>query len=390
MDWSDYHISDRTLLAMDRTVAFWKRQMSDQIIVCFAGPGARRSNELPHMATSDEAVSEKNPPLFEDFARMLALDESNIGPRPVCNEEIYDDTIGIPTLMPELPFGNGIMGAIFGARLHVASSKVHTMTFNDPVITRWDQVSGLSFDEGNEWVGKVLSCLRYYVEHASKPFAIRQFVLYEGANFIVSMRGTTQAFFDLADRPPELWQLYEIGCEAGIRFFEAKSQVIREHNERVLGHPEYAALAPLHAIPWLDTDAYALCSPKVFEEIGFEFKQKVLDHFQGSELYIHGLGRHIVPIAGRLRNLTQLSLFDDPNCPTYFSRCREYRAQTYDIPLSIACDLRELLEGLADQSLPGGVLYTVHVPTSVAPIELNRVMERVRAYRAGELSGRAR
>jgi hypothetical protein len=381
---------DGTRAAMDRTVAFWKRQMSDQILVRFAGAGARRSNEPAHMVAPDEAVAEGNPPRFADVPRLLRDYESSLKPGPSLEDALYDDSPGVPVIMPEVEFGNGIMGAIFGAKLHIASSKVHTTTFNEPVVTDWDQVAGLRFDENNEWVQRVLSCLRYFVAHASKPFAIRQFLVYEGANFIVSMRGTTQAFFDLADRPPELRQLYELGFTAGIRFFEMKRQVIQEHNEKVLRHPAYAALAPLHAMPWLDTDAYALCSRRVFEEIGFEFKQKILDHFGGGEMYVHGLGRRIVPAAGRLNHLTQLSLYDDPKCDPYFNHRCEIRSQTYDIPLSIACTLKELVDGLAERTLPGGVAYGVHVPSGVSSTELNHLMDRVRVYRAGKWSGRSR
>jgi hypothetical protein len=93
-------------------------------------------------------------------------------------------------------------------------------------------------------------------------------------------------------------------------------------------------------------------------------------------------------VAGRLNHLTQLSLYDDPKCDPYFNHRCEVRSQTYDIPLSIACDLKELVQGLEERSLPGGVAYGVHVPAGVPPVELNHLMDRVRAYRAGRLAAR--
>ncbi|MBI2942482.1 MAG: hypothetical protein HYY04_18795 [Chloroflexi bacterium] len=382
-------ISERTRLARERLLAFWQRQMSDQILVEFSAPGARRSNELPEEVLDDQRIAEGCPPLFEDIPRLLRDLEAGIGPAPTPDDEIWDDSLGIKVAVPEFQFNCGVVGAMLGGRLHVASSATHTMTFNDPVVTDWVQLDGLALDESerNVWLQRVLGCVRYFVEHASKPFVIRPFLVYEGANFVVSMRGTTQAFFDLGDRPPQLRDLYELGYRTGARLLELKQSIVRPHNERILGHKLFADTAPIHAVPWLDTDAYSLCSPRVFAEIGLEFKQRIVDHFGGGMMHIHGLGQHIVPIAGRLKRLTYLSLYDDPNCVPYFDRRIEFRAVTHDTPLTIGCTLKDLVTGLADRTLPGGVKYTAYVPQGVTVRELNGVMERVRAYRVGRLAG---
>jgi hypothetical protein len=364
--------------------------------VQFIGPGARRSNDLLHRATADETIGDGHPPLFEDVPAMLDGFESglersferSLPPTSELGEQVHDDGVHVPVATPELQFGHAMAALMFGGKLQVAASATHTLTWNDPVVTDWDQVGGLVFDEDNDWVQRTLGCLDYFVKHASKPFAIQQFQVIEGANFVVSMRGTTQAFYDLGEQPAGLRNLYELGYRSGVRLFQLRRGVIKEHNERVLGHQAFADLSYLHSVPWLDTDAYALCSPRVFGGLGAEYKQKILSRFGGGKLYIHGLGRHIVPIAGRLNDLTQLSLYDDPKCPPYFAIRDQVRTETFDIPLTMDCDLRELLDGLADHSLPGGILYSVFLPEPTAAGELNRLMDRVREYRAGRLSAR--
>jgi hypothetical protein len=203
------------------------------------------------------------------------------------------------------------------------------------------------------------------------------------------MRGTTQAFYDLADRPEGLFKLYEIGREAGIRFFEMKRDLIKQHNEKILGNKEYSDMAPVHSVPMLDMDAYALCSPEVFEEIGFENKQKILNHFGGGSFYIHALGSAIVPIAADLKNLTELWLFDDPKCPRYFDNRTSWRKITHDIPLQLYCGIKEFLIALDEGSLPGGIKYNIFTQGCRLSIEeKNSIIQKTKKYRTSKYKAR--
>ena len=374
---------ERAKLAMDRYVMFWKRQMPDQILVQFLYSPKKMhdtiSSKIPEFSNDLEKEYEKT---YEHPEKMLKIMEDMIIKNRDNPRVVYDDSHGLHEEMPDLQFGNGLPGAMFGAKLHHHNTKEQTYTFNDPVVLDWEDLDRIKFDESNYWVKKCLDYFEYYVKNSTVPYVIKPLGAYEGANFIVSMRGTTQAFFDLADQPPGLRKLYELGVSSAARFFELRRDVIKDHNEKMLDHKEYSSMAPYHAVPWVDTDAYALCSPKVFEEIGFEYKQKILDYFKGGEMYIHGLGHHIIPAAGRLDNLTQLSLYDDPGCPRAFDRRERIRDLTYDIPLMIDCRIEELLEGMSRRSLPGGVKYNVFMSEILSDGELNRIMEKVKKYRA--------
>jgi hypothetical protein len=380
-------ISERTRSAMDRSVAFWERRMSDQILASFNTEGEVGMSAL---AIMDGKVSEEFPALYDDIPKMLADFEAGIaGEELRGNDGIWDDDARIPKAWPELQFGNGMPGAIFGATVITTSTYDHTYTFNEPVVTDWSQVAGLRFDPDNDWVRRIDAALRYFLSHGRKEFVVQPFFIIEGTDFLVSMRGTTQAFLDMVDRPPGVRALYQLGYEVGAAWFEMKREVVRAHNERVLGHARFAELAPIHSVPYLDMDADALCSPKSFEELVFEYKQKTLRHFHGGCFYIHALGSFIVPIAAHLEELTELWLFDDPKCTPYFDRRAETRALTFDIPLEMLCTFTDFAKALEDRSLPGGVRYNVLMPGGKASVEeINRVMEKVRAYRTTSLAGR--
>jgi hypothetical protein len=377
---------ERNRKAMKRHISFWKRELSDRILAEF---GAEGDVTLEPVKT-EGVVSEDFPPLYEDVPKMLADFEKSIDQSDTHEKwRITDDGVRIPVAWPELQFGNGMGGAIFGARLITTGTEDHTYTFNKPLIKDWSQVYDLRFDSDNNWVQRILFALDYFTTNASRDFVIRPFFIYEGLDFIVAMRGTTRAFFDVADKPAELKVLYDIGRDAGIQFFEMKKDIIRDHNERVLDYQEYSDMAPIHSIPMLDMDAYALCSVEVFEEYGFENKQKILDHFNGGSFYIHALGSHIVKSASELKNLTELWLFDDPKCPRYFDNRIHWRKITNDIPLQLYCNLDEFIKALEEKSLPGGVKYNIFTSGENISIEdKNNLFKKIEKYRTEDLKGK--
>ncbi len=115
-------------------------------------------------------------------------------------------------------------GAIFGGKVITTSTADHTYTFNEPVVTDWSQVRDLRFDADNLWVRRIDDALHYFVSHGRKEFVVQPFFIIEGTDFLVSMRGTTQAFLDIMDGPPGVREIYQIGFEAGTAWFEMKQK----------------------------------------------------------------------------------------------------------------------------------------------------------------------
>jgi len=377
----------KTREAMDRRIAFWQRQMRDRILVSF---GVR--NPRPTPSRWQKHVEEKGlkvtccydrPPLFECLEDLLRQYEMQIGARfdPDAERELDSDAVGIPMFCPTVHFGEGIVGAFFGGELIFSSTDTKTNSVCKPVVTDWAQLDSLRFEESSPWVQRALDCLRFFVARGDKRFALQPYCTIDALNFAVVMRGDTQAFLDVKTSPRELRRLMEAGLDQAVRFWKLQREIIEENNKRVIQHDAYAALCPGHAGAGLSADAYSLCHPSVYEEMGFEYTQRLIHALGGGFLHTHSIGAHLVPLVAKLDGLTELSLADDPHCERYFPKLRFLRERTGDVPLTVICTLAEFTTGLRDGTLPGGVSYGVQGAVDTMD-DAKRLMEKVRAYRA--------
>ncbi|HUT75198.1 MAG TPA: hypothetical protein VM221_10255 [Armatimonadota bacterium] len=369
---------------MERCISLWHREMGDQILVGFSRPNFRTP-----ISVLEGQLSPDQPPLYDDIPRLLKSMEDHVDTSSHPWDEIDDDTSGIPIFMPDCEFGCGVMGAMFDAPVIQYSTPKHTITYNTAIVSGAEDVARLACNPDNAFIRQVLSGLRYFVAHARKPFAIILLHALEGGDFLVAMRGETQALLDLADGAPFVDDLFQLGLESASLLFELRRDIVIDYNVAVYGDREYAWLAPQHLQPTLDTDTDVMCSPQLFAAYGLRYKQEILNRFGGGSLYIHTRGMHLVPLAGQLQNLTQLRFCDDPNAPRAFDCRIEVRRQTFDLPLHFeGCQLAEFAAALDDRSLPGGSYYAVSVPDDTPAKEVARMVEGARAYHADELAAR--
>ena len=369
--------------AMDRWIAFWRREMPGEILahVRARQPSSQPSKWNTYVA-SNGLETEKlggRPPLFENLDRMLEIYEAR-GGEPWPEQRVRDDTVRLRSFCPTVNFGEGISGAFFGGKVRFASSDVKTESVCDPVITDWSQLDGLRFDAENVWVQRTVGVLRHLVEHSSGRFCLHPYCTIDGLNFAVVLRGATQAFMDVADREEPLRKLFDLGFETSVGLWDLHRSIVEDHNKAIIQYDAYADLCPCHAMPGLSVDAYSLCAPEVYDRIGLEYTQKLIDTYGCGDLHIHSLGHHLIPGAGKLRGLSQLRLADDPRCDRGFDKLAWARARTGDTPLAVGCTLEEFARGLRAGSLPGGVAYSVQGPVDSVD-EANRLMDRVRNYR---------
>jgi hypothetical protein len=54
----------------------------------------------------------------------------------------------------------------------------------------------------------------------------------------------------------------------------------------------------------------------MYERYGLPYSQKVLEHYEGVLVNIHGLGTHILPQLCSMKNLLVVHIEADPNQPT--------------------------------------------------------------------------
>ena len=372
--------------AMDRRVRFWKREMPDEIL---ANVGVKRPDAGP--SKWDRYIRQKGletlcsydrPPVFEDLEALFEQYEARLGEPfdPDLAKEAHDDGFGVPILCPTVHFGEGVVGTFFGGEPIFASTDIKTESVCRPVVKDWSQLDSLRFDESNPWLQRVLDCHRFFVERSKGRFAIQPYCTIDALNFVVVMRGDTQAFMDVVTDVPPVRRLMEIGLDTTVRYWNLQREIVEENNRTAIKHDQYGQLCPGHAGPGLSVDAYGLCHESVYESVGVEYTQRLIDTLGGGFLHVHSNGAHLLPVVGKLKGLTELNPSDDPRHERYFPRIRQVRECTGDVPIRVSCTLDELTAGLRDGMLPGGVHYTVQGALDSVD-EANWLMDKVRSYR---------
>ena len=116
-----------------------------------------------------------------------------------------------------------------------------------------------------------------------------------------------------------------------------------------------------------------------FERWGREPAERILGHFDGGVIHLHGNGRHLFEAAITLKGLKAVLLLDDTGFPPAIDELPRLRDRGGDMPLSCFVPHDDFVERLNQHALPGGVMYQVTgVPDASTA---NRLMEKVRAYR---------
>jgi hypothetical protein len=128
----------------------------------------------------------------------------------------------------------------------------------------------------------------------------------------------------------------------------------------------------------------------VFELVGatrtylsLEPLERLVGKFDGGVIHVHGNGRHLLEAAATIKGLKTVLLMDDRGFATAFEVIADLKARLGDVPVAVFADYPQFAERLERHDLPGGVLYQVKNVPDVHTA--NRLMEKVRKYRAGEL-----
>ena len=342
---------------VERHRLLWACRMPDRILAMMDPEGA-----VLYSAETDPANKAPN------IAEMFTACEEIYRRR----KDLEDDSIPVG----RVSFGSNAFGAYLGAEVVSGG----TGGFSKPLLTDWSALDKLRFNEENEWIQRQKEACRYYLEHARGKFPVCEMETIDALNLADVLRGTTQAFMDVYDHPDELARLMDFGADFNIRFIEMQRQILREslyYEEGIFDM--FWIWLPGRAV-WLSVDAYASCAPQVFEQMGRQYIQRLIDHFGSGWLHIHSNGVYLLPQLVKLRNLVGIGIFEDPGPPRPFEQLAEIRAITGDIPLQIHCHRDELEKGMRDRTLPGGIIYWVQGVRSIE--DGNRLMEKVRAYRA--------
>lgn len=286
-------------------------------------------------------------------------------------KDVDDDAVSVA----KTSHGSDAFGGYLGAK--VVFPPEGGPGWSKPLLTNWDKLDGLEFDKDNGFFQTQLEALRYYAENAKNRFGVSTTETVDALTLAALLRGAQRAYLDIYDAPEKLRRLMEFGVDFTIRFIELQREIVGCYDGGVFNL--FQSWMPGQTI-WLGVDAYGPCSPKVYADMGREYQQQLIGHFGGGWMHLHSGALHLLPEVTKLKRLVGIGIVDDPGQPRGFDQLPKIQEVTKDIPLMIECRKEELLEGIEDRTLPGGVMYWVYGASSVE--EANRIMERVRDYRA--------
>lgn len=295
--------------------------------------------------------------------------------------KVEDDWL--PVLYSTLDAGEGIAGALMGARSIRFLHRRRGPTFSkaETVLPDYAGLGSLRFSLDNPWARRLLSFQEHFERRAGSCFAQHPFLTMDAMNFACELREASNAYLDVYEHPAELRRLMEIGLDFNVRFQQAQMDVIGPYQDGCFVW--LAGWAPFERAVSMSVDAHVICSVKTYAEFGFEYNQRLIDHFGHGLMHFHCNRADLAAEVARLRGL-ELFQFggDSRDGVSSMDRLPEIRRAVGDIPIMVDCELKEFCERLARRRLPGNVWYGVTTAEPLPVDEANRLAGKVRAYRA--------
>ncbi len=291
--------------------------------------------------------------------------------------DILDDSIPAAYLSE---FDEGLYTAIVGGKIHFMNNTDWgwVSSMGVPCIDRAEDMLALRLDTESEWAQIYLRQLRYFAEKSRGKYGVSHFILIDGLNFILELRGGTNRYYDMLDHPDIVEQVFKLAREVNFwvqdTYFEVcglfRGGTVSNQCQWVPGRIVSESLDPFH-----------MTSVEDFERWGEENVETVFAHYDGGVFHIHSNGHHLIEHAVRLKGVKSINLLDENHNPVknymILDKLDKLRG---DIPVHVEMPYELMLQKLRAHELPGNMFFNVNgVPDIDAA---NRLMEQVRSYRA--------
>jgi len=288
---------------------------------------------------------------------------------------LVDDSIPAAYLS-ELDQGlyGGLLGGEVQFMAHPDTGWISSMVA--PLLKDWTEFDGLRLDPGHPWFGRYIDQTKAFVQAAAGKFGVSHFILIDSLNLIFELIGATQTYLSLDEHPEMVRRAIELAYDLNVCVQEKFFEIV----------PLLDGGTCSNMVQWIpgrivseSVDPFHMTSVDYFERWGREPIERILAHFDGGVVHIHGNGRHLLDAVPTIRGLRAMFLLDDVGFPLAFDVLSQLQARTGSMPLVVQAEFGAFSEGLQRHELCGGVLYQVqNVPGVEAA---NRCMEEVRVYR---------
>jgi hypothetical protein len=293
--------------------------------------------------------------------------------------EVEDDTL--PVAYSILDGGESMIGGLFGKPIKFYH-RDHYAAYSKAEEVVQDYSTLPTFSKKNEWFQRFLSIQKCFEKHMGDCFGQHPCLTMDALNFVVEMRGTTSAYLDLYEHPEEIRLLLELGLKFNIAFQDAQRKMISKFGG---GCFEWLCQwVPFENAVSLSVDAYAITSVEHYVEYGFDYQRRLIEHFGHGFLHFHCTRADLAKEVIKLPGLELFQFGDDPKDKTpNIDHLPEMREIVGDVPMMIKCRKPEFVIRLDKGELMPNVWYYVGQDgENFTKDEANRLMDRVRAYRA--------
>ena len=289
--------------------------------------------------------------------------------------DVEDDSIP-SAYMSELD--EGLYGAIVGAEIRflLNTSWGWISSMVAPFVKDLDEVRKFKLDENNIWFQRYMKQVALFAERAGNKFGVSHFIVIDGLNFLMELRGGTNVYYDIMDEPEKVRYLTDFALKL--------NTWIHNHFFAVTGLFNGGTCSNL--AQWIpgrviseSVDPFHLTSVDVFEEWGREPVQKLFDQYDGGIVHIHSNGHHLIENIVTLKGLKCIALLDEEfNSPVY-NKLEQLDFKRGKIPYHISIPYEVFADRLIKKDLPANVFYNVlHVPDARCA---NKMMSDVRKYK---------
>ena len=354
-------------VTLNRYLSFFERRLEDGILANIPVAPKSRFADQPESA-GETRIRECL--LLEDLEGYMRGQEQNDAREWLCDS--------IPALYPTAPFGESIWSGLLGAEILFAGNNIHTWSYSPkPLISSIDSFFFPNLSPDNFWFQKMLEVTDYFTQQLKPNYDVMHFIFMDCLNLLVELRGPMNAYTDVYDFPRFTRKFMDWSVRENIRLFDAQNTYTKDFVKCAYdGHP---VLKYAHCnVPSLSIDAYGLCGKEIYENFGLEQHIKIVEHFGGGRLHIHGNGRHLCRLVSKNERLTVCSMGDDVGYVKAHTIVDRLNDEMYPVPIVVAIPKELFVVRLNERSLPSGVAYTVTGAESV--IEANEIMQKVFDY----------
>jgi len=284
----------------------------------------------------------------------------------------------IPHAYPTLNFGESIWSALLGGEIIFSGTDTATWSHcMNPPVKDLEKFKFPRIEARNPWLMKMLGVTDFFVKNSEPVCDVTPFIIDDGLNLLVELRGASAAYTDLYDYPEIVSRFVDWSVDVNMQVFDAQAALLTEFTDASIGEHPFRKYS-MSRIPNMGIDAYGMCDAKIYEQYGLEQHQRIVAHYGGARFHIHGNGRRLCELVARIKGLNYCYMGNDVGFPPAWTVVGELKKRMYPVQISVEIPKEAFLKGLKEKTIPGGVEYRV-LAESLS--EANKIMEQVFEYK---------